>query len=82
MFRIALFEQPLRQEGRRAGYLREGVGDRKEAVPLIEQHISNYQNKGYDGEQDRWWCRNGSDNANTILIIEPMPRVQEEERRE
>jgi hypothetical protein len=40
---------------------------------LIERHINNYPCHGYDGAQDYWWCRNESDKANTVLLIEPTP---------
>jgi hypothetical protein len=80
MLRIVQFEQPLRQGLRRVGLFRENIADRAEAVRLIERHISSYPCHGYDGAQDYWWCRNESDTANTVLLIEPTPPPMEKEK--
>jgi hypothetical protein len=78
LLRIVQFEQPLGQGLRRVGLFRLHVTDMPEAVRLIEQHIRGYASHGYDGAQDYWWCRNETDKANIVLLIEPIPsRIEE-----
>jgi hypothetical protein len=73
MLRIARFEQPLGQATEvRAGFLRENIENREEAVRLIEQHMDSFHYHGRNGEKGYWWCRNDADKTNTLLRIEPM----------
>jgi hypothetical protein len=79
LLRIVQFEQQLGQGLRRVGLFRLHVPDRAEAVRLIEQYTRGYACHGYDGAQDYWWCRNKTDKANIVLLMEPIPPPIEEQ---
>jgi hypothetical protein len=72
MWKICRFEQPKEpaQDHSLAGYLHENIeGERSVAMQLIEQHVRKYDHKGWNEEQDHWWCWNDGDAAITILTI-------------